>query len=56
LRIRGKKVREVIFPFLAMDNVAHKGSCGQSSERQKNIIRGETKRKKINLPFLGECL
>jgi hypothetical protein len=42
--------------FLAMNNVAHKGSCGQSSERQKNIIRGETKRKKINLPFLGECL
>jgi DNA polymerase-4/DNA polymerase V len=39
----------------AMNTVSHAGARGISSERQKNIIRGETKRKKINLPFLGKC-
>jgi DNA polymerase-4/DNA polymerase V len=42
--------------FMAMNNTAHKGARGQSSERQKNIMKGETKRKKIGLPFLGGCL
>lgn len=37
----------------AMNEPAHKGSRGDSSERRKNILKGETARKRLGIPYLG---
>jgi DNA polymerase-4/DNA polymerase V len=40
--------------FQAMVASAHKGARGASSERAVNLFRGETKRKRLRIPMLGE--
>ncbi len=40
--------------FLAMNSFQHENERGTESERKLNIFRGETKRKKLYLPMLGE--
>ncbi|MDF1498394.1 MAG: DNA polymerase IV [Patescibacteria group bacterium] len=40
--------------FQAMNNVQHQNKRGIQSERKLNLFRGETKRKKLYLPMLGE--
>jgi len=42
--------------FKAMNEPAHTGDRGDSTERRKNLLRGETARKHINLPFLGNVI
>jgi len=39
--------------FYAMNEPAHSGDRADETERRKNILRGETARRHINLPFLG---
>jgi hypothetical protein len=41
--------------FQAMVTGAHKGERGVSSERVANIFKGETKRKRLRIPMLGEA-
>jgi DNA polymerase-4/DNA polymerase V len=38
----------------ALRTPAHSGPRGVSSERNKNILKGETDRKRIGIPFLGK--
>ncbi len=38
----------------ALRTPAHSGPRGVSSERNKNILKGETERKRIGIPFLGK--
>lgn len=40
--------------FLAMSNRQHNNERGIESERRSNLFRGETKRKKLCFPMLGE--
>lgn len=40
--------------FQAMVAGAHKGERGESSERVANLFKGETKRKRLRIPMLGE--
>ncbi len=40
--------------FLAMNNSQHKNERGSESERRKKLFKGETKRKRLYLPTLGE--
>jgi len=40
--------------FRAMNDAAHRGPRAETSERRKNLLRGETKRKRIGIPFLGK--
>lgn len=37
----------------ALNNPQHAGSRGNVAERSRNIFKGETNRKRINLPYLG---
>ncbi len=40
--------------FLAMKNKAHAGDRSEIPDRQKDLLFGETKRKRIGIPYLGE--
>ncbi len=40
--------------FKAMNEPAHKNDRGDSSERRKNILKGESARKRLGIPYLGE--
>jgi len=40
--------------FLAMKNRTHAGDRSELPDRQKNFLPGETRRKRIGIPFLGE--
>jgi len=40
--------------FTAMQGSSHRGDRGENSERNANILKGETKRKRIGIPFLGK--
>ncbi|HTE48345.1 MAG TPA: DNA polymerase IV [Candidatus Paceibacterota bacterium] len=40
--------------FQAMTEGTHKGERGVSSQRAANIFKGETKRKRLHIPMLGE--
>ena len=40
--------------FHAMNNASHTGSRGEASLRSTNLLKGETRRKRIGIPFLGE--
>ncbi|MEI6304529.1 MAG: DNA polymerase IV [Candidatus Taylorbacteria bacterium] len=40
--------------FRAMNDGAHRGSRGEESERRSKLLKGETKRKRIGIPFLGQ--
>lgn len=37
----------------AMNEPAHKGDRGESSERRKKLFKGETARRRLGLPFIG---
>ncbi|MBU6231107.1 DNA polymerase IV [Patescibacteria group bacterium] len=39
--------------FRAMNEPAHRGDRADSSERRKNLVKGENERQRIGLPFLG---
>ncbi len=40
----------------AMQNPAHTGERGESSERRMNLFQGETARRRIGIPFLGKVI
>jgi hypothetical protein len=40
--------------FPAMIQARHEGERGDIPERQTNLLRGETRRRRLGLPFLGE--
>ncbi len=40
--------------WYAMQHVAHEGARGDTPVRTKNLFKGETARKRLNLPLLGE--
>ena len=40
--------------FKAMNFAQHEGNRGIQSARKRNVIKGETVRQHINLPFLGK--
>lgn len=40
--------------FKAMKEPSHKGERGESSERRRNLLKGENARQRIGMPFLGE--
>jgi len=42
--------------FEAMTARTHQGERGEKSERQSNLFRGETFRRHLSLPFLGEAV
>jgi DNA polymerase-4/DNA polymerase V len=42
--------------FAAMHAPAHKGDRGDKSERRVNLLKGETERMRIGIPYLGEVL
>ena len=39
----------------AMKQSAHAGERGSSPERAKNLFKGETKRRRLAIPFLGQA-
>ena len=39
--------------FKALNGPAHRGKRGDSSERNKNLFKGETIRKRLGIPYLG---
>jgi hypothetical protein len=41
--------------FQAMVSSAHRGERGVSSQRAVNMFKGETKRKRLRIPMLGEA-
>jgi hypothetical protein len=41
--------------FLAMNNRQHGSERGIESERREKLFKGETKRKRLYLPMLGEA-
>ncbi|MBU6323404.1 MAG: DNA polymerase IV [Patescibacteria group bacterium] len=50
----GKHAVYLASSFRAMTEPAHRSARGDSPERAKNLLRGETRRKRIDIPYLGE--
>jgi DNA polymerase-4/DNA polymerase V len=42
--------------FRAMNDVSHRGARGEQSERRAKLLKGETRRKRIGIPFLGSIV
>ena len=42
--------------FLAMRKSAHEGLRGESAPRRARLFKGETERKRVGMPFLGEVV
>ncbi|MEI8328035.1 MAG: DNA polymerase IV [Candidatus Taylorbacteria bacterium] len=40
--------------FRAMTDASHRGSRGEETERRSHLLKGETRRKRIGIPFLGK--
>ena len=38
----------------AVNSQSHRGDRGEETERRAQLLRGETKRQRIGLPFLGK--
>jgi hypothetical protein len=39
--------------FMAIKSPEHQSTRGDKSERSKNLFKGETKRRRIGIPFIG---
>jgi DNA polymerase-4/DNA polymerase V len=40
--------------FRAMNDASHRGARGELTERRANLLKGETRRRRIGIPFLGK--
>jgi hypothetical protein len=40
--------------FAAVTHSRHAGSRGDVPERHTNLLKGETKRRRLGIPFMGE--